>query len=97
MADDGIREIHGGTPMAGKAKNPITLRERDTAIAVFQDYTERFELSPKSARFLARQLNRLSLRIERRTAQRIEAGTDETPRAAQPEGREPDPEGDAPK
>ena len=31
------------------------------------------------------------------SAQRIEAGTDETPQAAQPDGREPDPAGDAPK
>ncbi len=32
----------------------------------------------------------------RRAAQRIEAGTDETAKLDQPEGREPDPEGDAP-
>ncbi len=32
-------------------------------------------------------------RRAKREAQRIEAGTDETPQAVQPEGREPDPEG----
>lgn len=41
-------------------------------------------------------IGQLSGRVSLSLAQRIEARSDETPQAAQPEGQEPDPEGDAP-
>lgn len=68
MADDGVREIHGASPMAGAAKEPFTLRETDEKIVVFQGFVERMSFTPASARFFARKLYRLARRIEQRAA-----------------------------
>jgi hypothetical protein len=74
MHDDGFRELHGATPMAGKSSKPVTIRERDNTIAIYEDFFERLILTPASARFMARKLNRVALRIEKRNAaQAIEA------------------------
>lgn len=68
MADDGIREIHGATPMAGTSKDPHTVREEEGAISVYYGSIERLRLTPASARFFARKLYRLARRIEQRQA-----------------------------
>jgi hypothetical protein len=60
------REIHGATPMAGSAKNPIIVLETDDTVIVREGYSDRLVLQASSARFLARKLNRLALRIEKR-------------------------------
>ena len=66
VMDDGRREIHGGTMAAGMQDTPILVIERDDAIWISQNGIVRHKLAAHSARFLARKLNRLALRIEKR-------------------------------
>jgi hypothetical protein len=62
------REIHGATPMAGDAGSPFIVRETDDKIVLQEGYAGRMKLTATGARFLARKLNRLALRIEKRAA-----------------------------
>ncbi len=61
--------------MAGKARSPITVKETDDRVLICEGYSDRLDLSAEAARFLARKLNRLALRIEKRAAIATEAGT----------------------
>ncbi len=93
-ADDGIREVHGGTRMAGTSKtDPLLVFEKDKTILLKRGYHE-ISLTPRGARFLARKLYRLALRIEKRSASAIEAGTAETGTGSVHESAGP--QGDAP-
>lgn len=66
--DDGIRELHGCFRTSGREKDSgvWTVRERDTSIVLFQDFSARISMAPADARFLARKLYRLARRIEKR-------------------------------
>lgn len=59
----------------------------------------KFKIVPVRATLVALEAREIEIAKSRSrrkaTARRIEAGTDETPQAAQPEGREPDPKGRA--
>lgn len=66
------REIHGGTPMAGTSDKPLLVIETDDRVVIqLNSYTE-LKLPPGAARFLARKINRIALRIEKRAASGIE-------------------------
>ena len=80
------REVHGATPMAGNAGTPLIVRETDSGVIIQEGHSDKLKLTAKSARFLARKLNRLALRIERRAAQGMSAGTAKTPKA----GKDPE-------
>jgi hypothetical protein len=54
--------------MAGAAKEPLMLVERDHSIIIRQHFSDRFVLTAEEARWMARKLNHLALRIERRAA-----------------------------
>ncbi len=67
MSDDGVREIHGGTMAAGCQEKPYLVFERDDEVLLLFGVWD-FKLAPHNARWLARKLNRVSLRIEKRLA-----------------------------
>ena len=73
--------------MAGSSKRPITIRETDDRILVEEGFGEKLNLSTNGARYLARKLNRLALRIEKRTAQGIEAATADETQSGSAEGQ----------
>lgn len=59
------REVHGAIPEAGLAERPMIVRETDDQVVIHHGFSE-IKLGARSARFLARKLNRLALRIEKR-------------------------------
>lgn len=86
------REIHGGTPMAGTSDKPLLVIETDDRVVVqLNSYTE-LKLHPHAARFLARKINRIALRIEKRAASGIEAPTGDETGTGSAVGESPAPE-----
>jgi hypothetical protein len=69
MGDDEIREVHGGTMKAGLGQCPTILFEHDDRIIIREGYADCFSLTAHDARWLARKLNRLALRIEKRATE----------------------------
>jgi hypothetical protein len=72
------REIHGAVPMAGSSKDKLIVCEGDRSISIREGWSEKLGLTAPEARHLARKLNRLALRIEKREASEIKARRAET-------------------